>query len=119
MTTFHDGCLWGRAAVADAGKARIRGDLTTGLADRATKSFGGAQLIAADLAVHDEDRAEARVAGRAPRAHLASALGTSAGQLALRFVEVALRESAGEAERDPIAEGLAALFLEPVGRLAH
>ena len=47
------------------------------------------------------------------------ALRTRRGQLALGLVEVALREAARDAERDPVAEGLASLLPQPVGGFAH
>ena len=51
--------------------------------------------------------------------HLAAAGGALGRELSFVLLEVALRVPAGEAEGDPIAEGLPALLTEPVGRLAH
>ena len=52
---------------------------------------------------------------------LASALRTRRGQLTLALEEVALRVPAAEAERDPVAERLPALLLDPVafGAFGH
>src|SRR5437899_11263048 len=104
---------------ADAGKARIRGLLAARLADGAAEGFGRAELVSARFALDGEGRAEAGIARRAPRAHLSAALRARLGQLALGLVEVALREPADQAEGDPVAEGLAALFAEPLRGLTH
>ncbi len=47
-------------------------------------------------------------------AELATTLRTRSGQGVLVVEEVALRVATGEAERDPVTEGLAALLLDPV-----
>ena len=53
-------------------------------------------------------------------AELATALRARVWQRVFVVEEVALRMAAGEAERDPVAEGLPALFLDPVAfRLRH
>ena len=77
------------------------------------------EALPAGFAFDCEDRAEARIAGRAPRAHLAAALRARRGELTFGVVEVARREAARDAEGHPVAERLAALLAEPVGRLAH
>src|SRR5207247_7468422 len=88
-------------------------------ADRAAEGCGWTELRVADLALDGEGGAEARAALGAAGADLSSALGAFGRQLALRFVEVALREPAGQAERNPISEGLSPLLPQPVGSLAH
>jgi hypothetical protein len=45
--------------------------------------------------------------------------GTSGRQLILPLLEVALSGAAREADGDPVAEGLAPLFLQPVAGLTH
>jgi len=72
--------------------------------------LSGAKLRAAGLALHGKGGAEARPAARALRTELAAALGAVRRQLVDEVLEVALHEPAGEAEGDPVAQGLAALF---------
>ncbi len=62
---------------------------------------------------------EACAAGWAPRAQLPAALRARRGQLTLGLLEVALREAAGQTDPDPVAEYLAALLAQPIGRFAH
>ena len=83
------------------------------------KASAGRSCRAAGFALDGEDRAEARVAVRAARAHLARALRALRRQLALGLVEVALREAARQAESHPVAERLAPLLAKPVRGLAH
>ncbi len=53
-------------------------------------------------------------------AELATALRARVWQRVFVVEEVALRVAAGEAERDPVAEGLPAFLLDPVAfRLRH
>jgi hypothetical protein len=81
--------------------------------------LGGAQPRATRLALDCEGGAEPRVAVRAARPHLAAALRARLGKLVREFLEVALHESAREAEGDPVAKGLAPFLPEPVSRATH
>src|SRR4051812_26111008 len=86
-------------------------------ADRNAELLARTELRPAPLALDRERRAEARLARGAARAHLAAALRALRRQLVLPFLEVALREAAVQADGDPVAQRLAALFAEPVGGL--
>ena len=93
--------------------------LTAALADRAAQTVRGAHGAPALLALDRENRAEARAAIGTPCTHLGAARRARGWQLGLVRFEVALRVTAREAEGDPVAERLAALFAEPVRGLAH
>ena len=67
--------------------------LAAGLANRAAEGLRGAQWVAAGFALHREDRAEARIAGRATRPHLAGALRAHRRQLCFGVVEVTRAQS--------------------------
>src|SRR5207247_3373171 len=75
--------------------------------------------FAARLALHGERRAERGGAGRAAAEHFPPALRTLVRHLGFELVEPAQRGAAAETERDPVAEHLATLLAQPVGRLAH
>src|SRR5439155_9346486 len=79
----------------------------------------GAQRAAAAFALDGERGREAGAAGRALRAELALALRADCGKLGGGLLEVALGEPAAEADRDPVPERLAPLFLQPVAGAAH
>ena len=69
---------------------------------------------------HSTANADAKRASQVgQRAHLAAALRALGRQLGLALLEVALHEPAAQAERDPVAERLAPLLLQPVPRAAH
>ena len=76
---------------------------------------GGATRLAFDC----ERRREASVAGRTAGEQLAAAGRAGGGQLVLRLLEVPLSGAAAQADGHPVAEHLAALLTQPVGRLAH
>jgi hypothetical protein len=76
--------------------------------------FSVYMVSAALLTLDGEGGRDARVTARATRPELAAALGAFHRQLALGILEVALEEAAPEAEGDPVAQGLAALLLDPV-----
>src|SRR5690349_5843315 len=78
-----------------------------------------AQRLAAGLALDREGRAERLVAGRAAPQHHAAALQALLREFALELLEPAPRGAALKAERNPVAEHLAALLTQPVRRLAH
>jgi hypothetical protein len=77
------------------------------------------QLAAARLALHGKGRVEACVATGTAGAELTAALRTGPRQIRLPSLEVPLRVAAGEADRDPVPERLAALLLQPVSSVAH
>jgi len=78
-----------------------------------------AESSAARLAIDREGRAEGFVALRAAPQHDAAALQALVGNLVLELLEPAPGRSALAAEGDPVAEHLASLLTEPIGRLAH
>jgi hypothetical protein len=88
--------------------------LTCRLADRAAEQLGGAHRCAALLALDEERRRKSCVARRAATADIRVALRTGGRNVGLEVVEVAHGEAAHEAERDPVAERLPALLLNPV-----
>ena len=89
------------------------------LPDPHTEELGLAQRRAALLALDGEGRRERRVARRAAVEQLAAARRAVVGHLGLELLEPAPGGAAGEADRRPVAEHLAALLAQPVGGLAH
>ena len=84
------------------------------------KSSASRTGVTALLALDGERRRDGRGAARAAMPELASALRTGTRQVVFAVQEVAQRVTTGEAERDPVAERLAALLLDPVAfRLGH
>jgi hypothetical protein len=81
--------------------------------------LGRPQLGAALFALDRERGGKARAAAGTLRSQLAAALRALGGQLVHVLLEVTLHEAAAEAERDPIAERLAPLLLQPVPRSPH
>ena len=75
--------------------------------------------MAALLALHGEDRAEGRAAGRTAVEGHAAARGAALRKLRLEILEPALGRAAVEADGGPVAEHLAAFLTQPVCGLAH
>jgi hypothetical protein len=83
-------------------------------ADGRAEKLRVAQGRATFLALDRERRGDRRRARRAPVPKQAAALRTGGRKLRLVVEEIAQRVPAGEAERDPVAERLAPLLLDPV-----
>jgi hypothetical protein len=95
-------------------RARQASPLPARAADRRAEELGGADLRATLLALDGKGRRDRRGALGAAVPERPPARRASLRQIRLVLEEVALRVPAPEAERDPIAERLAALFLDPV-----
>ncbi len=78
--------------------------------DRRAELLGRSKLSAARLALDGEDGSEESAAGRTAIPHLSAARRADARQLGLVLLEVALRMTAAEAERDPVAQRLSPLL---------
>src|SRR5262249_36341061 len=91
-----------------------------GLADRAAEEVRRPERRCALLALDGERGRDQGPAGLAAMPELAPALGARRGQVGLELFEEAHGEPALDAERDPIAQGLAPFLLDPVAdRLCH
>jgi hypothetical protein len=78
------------------------------------EELGRTELRMTFLALHGERGSDRRPARGAAGAQLPATPWARAGQLALGLGEVPHRVPARETERDPVAEGLPPLFLDPV-----
>src|SRR5919204_1507103 len=88
-------------------------------ADLRAEELRRTEAGSAGFAVDREHRAEGGGAGRAALEHRAAALRALLRDVVLEAFEPALRRAAFEAERDPVAEHLAALLAQPVRRPPH